>query len=206
MKSPILLSMIVMAMTVQGCASLNEAECREADWEIIGLEDGSAGMPLSQIGQHRKACAEYGVKPDIGEYQLGHTDGVRLFCSPRKGYELGKAGRGHHEVCPSDLRAAFVAAYDNGRDVHNAQRALRNLQNRIKAAHLDLDDITQETAELEAILVSGGGSVVDRQSWLDQIKRLRADEQQVRYDLLQLEHEASDQKSEYEHLLAQYRY
>jgi hypothetical protein len=46
---------------IQGCATLSESECEAADWRIIGLEDGAAGKPISQIGKHRKACAEYGV-------------------------------------------------------------------------------------------------------------------------------------------------
>ena len=89
----------VLVGTTQGCATLSQSECEEADWQIIGLEDGSAGRPVSYIGRHRKSCADYGVKPNMKQYQRGHADGVRIFCTPRKGYQLATSGRGHDDVC-----------------------------------------------------------------------------------------------------------
>ena len=65
MSIPRLLFSAFTIFFVASCATMSESECEEADWEIIGLEDGAQGHPLSHIGQHRKACAEYGVKPDL---------------------------------------------------------------------------------------------------------------------------------------------
>ena len=57
---------------MSGCATLNESECQSANWEIIGLEDGSKGRNTSYIGEHREACSEYRIAPDLTSYIKGH--------------------------------------------------------------------------------------------------------------------------------------
>lgn len=190
----------------QGCATLSQSECEEADWQIIGLEDGSAGRPVSYIGRHRKACADYGVKPNMAQYQRGHADGVRAFCTPRKGYQLATAGRGHNDVCPADLRVAFLAAYDDGLTVRAAQQDMLDAQNRVKAAHAEMQGIASRIDGLENSLVSGDGTPEDRQSWLTQIKNLRVEEQYLQAELHRLENQASDRQREYEYLSSRFSY
>lgn len=195
-----------LAGMTQGCATLSQSECEQADWQIIGLEDGTAGRPVSYIGRHRKACADYGVKPNMAQYQRGHADGVRAFCTPRKGYQLGSAGRGHNDVCPADLRGAFLAAFDDGLSVHAAQKDMLDAQNRVKAAHSELQTIASRIEDLENSLVSGSGTPEDRQGWLAEIKDLRAEQQSLQDELRRLEHQASDRQREYEYLNSRFSY
>ena len=195
-----------LTVTIQGCATLSESECETADWRIIGLEDGAAGKPLSQVGRHRKACAEYGVRPDIARYERGHADGVRQYCVPRTGFELGKRGRGHNNVCPADLREAFRAAYDDGRRVHAAQIEAREAQQRVRAAYSDLDGIAEAVAALEARLVSGGGTSLERKNWIDQLKLLESERERLQADIHALEHEASDRENQYQSIVSKFTY
>ena len=192
--------------TLQGCATLSKSECREADWKIIGLEDGAAGRPVSYIGRHRKSCAEYGVKPNKNHYQLGHAEGVRTFCTPRKGYQLGSSGRGHNDVCPAELRGAFLAAYDDGREVHAAQKAMQDAQNRARALGAEIQGIASEIAGFEKKLVSGSGTAEERQTWINRVKSLQAMQTQKQSELHDLEHEAAELQGEYEYLSSLFNY
>ena len=109
-------------LTLSACATLNESECKTADWQTIGLEDGSRGLPVSTVGRHRKACSEYGIKPNLEAYRRGHATGVVSFCTPRNGFIQGKAGHSHYDVCPPDLRSGFLAGYEDGRELYDLER------------------------------------------------------------------------------------
>ncbi len=200
------LTFLLLVLTVQGCATLSKSECRKADWQIIGLEDGSAGRPVSYISRHRKSCAEHGVKPDLDQYQRGHADGIVLFCTPRKAFELGNAGRSHQDVCPVDLRDAFRAAYADGQEVYAARKALNEAKNQVKSAQAELEAVSEDIVSLEAELVSGGGTAEQRQGWLDETKRLQREQEQLQESLHDLEHEVTALQSEYEYLSSRFEY
>jgi hypothetical protein len=140
------------------------------------------------------------------KYERGYADGVRRYCVPRKGFELGRRGRGHHDVCPPDLRETFQAAYDDGREVYTAQIEVREAQKRVHAARADLDSIAEEITALEAQLVSGGGTAQDRRNWIEQIKLLEAERGLLLVDIHALEHEASERQHYYESIVSKFNY
>ena len=200
------LMVLFLAVALKGCATLSKSECHEADWQVIGFEDGSAGRPVGYVGKHRKACAEHGVKPNLGRYKQGHAEGAIAFCTPRKAYQLGNSGRTHNDICPADLRDAFIEAYDDGRLVHSAREDLRLAGNQLLAAKQERDEIAQQVAALEAKLVSGGGSAEERQSWLDEVKLLQLERGRLEVDIHDFEHEVSELEREYEYLSSQFSY
>lgn len=199
-----LISLTIFAL--QGCATLSESECDNADWHLIGLEDGSKGREISYISNHRKACAEYDVKPNLELYQLGHAEGAVLFCTPRKAFHLGSNGRSHNDICPVDLRDAFIEAYDDGRLVYSARQDLREAGDRRIAAQQELAAISESLATLEANLVSGGGTAEQRQAWLNEVKLLQLDQGQLELEIHDLEHEEAELQREYEYLSSQFDY
>ena len=52
---------VVSLLGLSGCATMSAEECATGDWHMIGFEDGSMGYTVDRLGQHRKACAKYGV-------------------------------------------------------------------------------------------------------------------------------------------------
>ena len=124
---------------------MSKDECRTVDWRTIGYEDGVAGRSGQQIGQHRRACAEYGVTPDLEAYRAGRTDGLREYCQPRNGYRAGATGAVYYDVCPADLAPAFVAAYDSGRELYILER-------RVSDTDAQIEDRRAEIAYLESAL------------------------------------------------------
>ena len=112
------------ASVLVACSSstLSKEECRTVDWRTIGYEDGVAGHSGERIGEHRRACAEYGVTPDLNAYRAGREEGLREYCQPHNGYRAGVTGAPYYDSCPPELAPAFVTAYQSGRELYVRER------------------------------------------------------------------------------------
>ena len=53
---------------LSGCATMNEDQCRVGDWGGQGWRDGAEGRQTSRLDDHAKACAKYGVVPNVTAY------------------------------------------------------------------------------------------------------------------------------------------
>ncbi len=195
-----------LSLLAGGCATLDKSECREADWTIIGLEDGAGGRPLSYIGRHRKACAEYGVKPDLALYQRGHANGLKQFCTADNGFSLGRAGRNYNNVCPPDLNGRFLAGYETGRELHALSADISRMQNDVRDMQTELDASTQRQANVETLLVSGTISASTRQSLLDQVKQMQTNNTALQISIRETELEAARLQGEFDVLNASHPY
>jgi hypothetical protein len=112
-------ALLAAASWLTACsATMSKDECRAVDWRTVGYEDGVAGYSGERIGQHRKACAEYGVTPDLNAYRAGRAEGLREYCQPHNGYRAGVSGAPYYDSCPPELAPAFVAAYQSGRELY----------------------------------------------------------------------------------------
>ncbi len=86
------LAAAAVVLALAGCAGMSEQACLTSDWRTVGFEDGSLGRSEATIGNYRKACAEHGVSPDLDAYRSGHADGVKTYCRPGNGFEVGHSG------------------------------------------------------------------------------------------------------------------
>jgi ribosome modulation factor len=100
--------LLVLAAT--GCASMSKEECLTADWRTVGFHDGAAGRGADNIGDHRQACAEFGVVPNLDRYLEGRKSGLKEYCRSSRGYQEGLSGRSYGGVCPPDLEKGFKTA------------------------------------------------------------------------------------------------
>jgi hypothetical protein len=155
MKARIGLTVFAAAL-LAGCAShtLSKDECRTVDWRTLGYEDGVAGRSGEQIGRHRQSCAEYGIAPDLDAYRAGRTEGLREFCQPNNGYRAGASGQVYYDSCPPELAPAFVAAYEEGRELYVRERRVRDTDAAIEARRAEI-------RRLEDGLLRGGFRVAD---------------------------------------------
>lgn len=73
MKVILLAAIAVLA----GCAGLDAAQCRGADWQRMGERDGLMGLQ-PQIEQYAVQCQAHGVGADTARYaegwRTGHAD------------------------------------------------------------------------------------------------------------------------------------
>jgi hypothetical protein len=133
---------------------MSKDECRTVDWRTVGYEDGVAGQPGDRIGEHRRACAEYGITPDLTAYLAGREAGLREYCQPHNGYRSGASGHTYFDTCPSALAPAFEQAYDEGRRLYVRER-------RVADAAGQIEDRRREIRRLEDRVAESAFDVID---------------------------------------------
>jgi hypothetical protein len=197
---------LLAAALVSGCATLNKSECRKADWEMIGLEDGAKGHPLTYIGNHRKACAEYGVKPDLDQYRVGHQAGLTRYCTPDNGFKQGRAGRGYNNVCPAELEGQFLSGYDTGRELHELKSEIDQMLRDATTAKAEKTQLDENLQNVETMLVSGVMSASDRQALLDEFKKMQTRHATLEVYISDLDLDAARMQGEYDVLNSSHSY
>ena len=196
---------LLVIVGLSGCATLSEEECRVGDWRTIGFEDGSVGKDVRDIGQHREACADYGITVDLDAYRQGHEEGMVVFCQPASGFELGTSGQPFIDSCPEELRSEFYAAFEDGNRVFKLRRDLNYRQQELERSQQLILEMDEETKKLEADLVSGEGSADDRQAWLARIDRIKRFQRRVEDDIKGLQAAIDHREGEIDYIEARNR-
>lgn len=141
-----------------GCATLSEQQCRQADWDGIGLQDGRRGYPPLRIVEHQKACAPYEIEPDWAAYESARARGVTHYCRATVGFEEGRRGRGYWNVCPFGSGETFLSGYRRGydlyrvrKDLDEADRRIFNIERLAVAPYLNADQRSVYQSQLLAL-------------------------------------------------------
>ena len=138
----------VTATALTACsATMSKDECRTVDWRTVGYEDGVAGRSGERIGEHRKACAEHGVTPDLNAYRAGRAEGLREYCQPHNGYRAGVNGAPYYDSCPPELAPAFVAAYESGRELYVRERRVADADSAIAYRRREIARLESKVAD-----------------------------------------------------------
>lgn len=154
-KIQIMLSLGI-ALALSGCATLDRADCLNADWRTLGFEDGVKGRNQSQISQYRQDCAEHGVTPDLNAYRQGHIEGAVQFCTAQNGFRQGMQNNTYQNSCPADLEAAFMTGYRDGQLVYEARSRVDNAQSEQKKLGRYIDEHEKNIKQLNEQLVADG--------------------------------------------------
>ena len=123
-----LLLIVLIASIASGCASMSGNECKTADWESVGYQDGTRGYNSGRVAEHSEACAKVGITPDRELYEEGRNRGLEEFCTGRNGVRVGEQGGAYSGVCPLHLEPGFMRGYDIGRQLHDARDYMDRLQ------------------------------------------------------------------------------
>ncbi len=166
-----LLSITLVALVNVGCSSgLSKKECQNADWYIIGMEDGSKGLPLDKIGRHREACAKSNIVPDLQRYQEGLNSGYKTYCTRANGYQIGKNGRTHQNVCTGDAGAVFSTAYNDGKEWHKLRLAQGKIENELEEKRNSITGSRNDISNYESRIVDRMTTEEQRRKLLQDIK------------------------------------
>ncbi len=130
---PRLLLFAGATLALTSCATLNESECRTANWRELGARDGSDGYPRSRLDEHRKACSEFGIGPNDANWFEGYEAGLQNYCTVDNGYKVGRNGGYYARVCPARDEAEFVDAYNLGKETHDVEQEMADLDRRVEA-------------------------------------------------------------------------
>ncbi len=173
---------------------------------MIGLEDGAKGHPLTYIGNHRKACAEFGVTPNLDQYRTGHQAGVARYCTPGNGFKQGRAGRTYNNVCPAELDGQFLAGYDTGRELHELKSGIDHQLREARVAKAEKTELEKNLQNVESMLISGVVSAVDRKALLEKFKKMQTRHATLAVYITDLELGAARMQGEYDVLNSNHGY
>ncbi len=163
---------LISLLGLGGCASMSADECVTSDWHAIGYEDGARGYTADQLGNRRKACAKHGITPDFESYRAGREEGLRQYCQPSRGFSLGSRGARYNGVCPGDLEADFIDAYNSGRQLYTLRSRVNSATSQISAKERELENVDEEIRSAEARLISTETTIQDRVLLLADLKEL----------------------------------
>lgn len=192
---------------ITGCASgLSKEECHLADWRSIGYEDGIQGRSEARIGEHRKACAKYGVESNFEAYQYGWEEGVSRYCQPGNGFSQGRAGKRYLGVCPEAQEPGFLHAYRQGRKLYDLEADLRKIERSLATTRKRLSAIEVEMRDTGIALVKEGATTEQRVIMLDELRKLEHEREQAQARIPSLEAERQRKEQRLAAARNQYRY
>jgi hypothetical protein len=93
---------------------LTEQQCKTTNWYSMGYNDGSHGQLQRDLSRDITDCAKFKIDVNTKAYTRGWSAGVRLFCRPRNGYQLGVDGQNYHHICPASMAGAFERQWRRG--------------------------------------------------------------------------------------------
>jgi hypothetical protein len=191
---------IAALLALSGCASMSADECAMSDWRTIGYEDGAMGYTADQLGNHRKACAKHGVAPDFEAYKAGRSEGLRQYCQPSRGFNVGASGARYNGVCPGDMEPDFVDAYNSGHKLYNLRSSVNSANYQINAKKAELEKTEDQIRQVEADLISSETSAQDRVLLLVDLKDLAERTGELDAEIVEL----IEERAVHEQQLAQY--
>ena len=134
------LALLAASLLLSACASMDKAQCVNANWTAIGMEDGARGRTLDRLGERRRACAEHGVQPDAERYAAGRNEGLKSYCTYDQGFRAGRGGNAYSGVCPEPAATDFVAGYQRGRELYGLQKRLDEVNADLKKTKAGLSE------------------------------------------------------------------
>ncbi|MDH4150940.1 MAG: DUF2799 domain-containing protein [Betaproteobacteria bacterium] len=180
-----LLTVAALALALQGCGStsMSKNECLTADWYAIGYESGIRGQREAQISQHRKACAEHGITPDLARFLQGRDVGLQRYCEPRNGYRLGRNGTNYDGICPQRLDGEFTSAYRAGRELYDTEQNINRYGRRIGNLQSDLNALNDDLNRKQSEIIAPGTLPARRALLLTEIIELRDKIKNIEHDI-----------------------
>lgn len=201
----ILISVFV-ALVVTSCSTLSKDECKTANWQTIGYEDGSRGYKASRIGQHRSACAEYGIQPDLTTYNKGREEGLHHYCTANTAYNKGLSGYLYNGVCAGYNEREFLDAFNYGQTIYKSKRKLSNLKTKYSQDENYIARLESELHEKEDWLVSGKLSKVKALIILNETKEIAEKLGRAKSNLQLLNGEIYERAQHIDYLINQRNY
>lgn len=169
----------VIALCLNGCASLSETECRDQDWYTIGFEDGSNGDPPSQIDVHGAACAKYGITPDARQYEVGRRDGLVHYCTVTHGFEVGRDGYGYRGSCPPGGDREFLRGHALGRSFYDVDQELARIEDDLRLYRNQLGATDLDQGQQQRLYSRMRELELERSRLEDALRRLEGERQRL---------------------------
>ncbi|WP_226701903.1 DUF2799 domain-containing protein [Microbulbifer elongatus] len=133
-----------------GCAVISEDECQAGLWYERGIEDGARGRSQATVYKIAQKCHEYGVRTDTAAWMRGHEEGVEQYCTPENGFVVGRRGRDYEGVCTGPTADLFLANYERGLAVYQAEQEYNALVSQYETAEREVYRVEEAIEEAES--------------------------------------------------------
>lgn len=196
-----LLAACLLPIVLSSCATLDKNECLSADWYLIGLEDGAEGERLSRIGDHREACSEYRVVPNLSDYTSGRREGLQQYCTESIGFSQGLRGDEYKGVCPKSLEDNFLAGYDSGIVLYRATESKRQIERQLRHQKRRLAKTHDAIDAKRQLLITTESSAKNRAALFNQLDQLTNKRERQKWKVHRLNLDLIEQTNRYNWLL-----
>ena len=137
---PLFAAAMTAGLSVSGCAGgMTKAECADADWAALGLQDGRAGAPGEVAEKRKAACAGDGYLVDADAYDAARREGLETYCTPKGGFEAGRTVGEYFGACAGEQEAQFLTSFALGDKLHDLTEAKERAVRDYETAIADLD-------------------------------------------------------------------
>ncbi|MES2260052.1 MAG: DUF2799 domain-containing protein [Pseudomonadota bacterium] len=123
-------ALLLLSALISGCQTMTPDECKYANWKDIGLRDGLAGQPISQLGDRVNDCTKAGAQVDTAQYQAGREQGLHSYCRLENAAPLGLSGKSYAGVCPARIDVEFRYRHQAGHAVYELRNKVSDLDSR----------------------------------------------------------------------------
>lgn len=175
MRLFLVLPAVAGGLLLASCATISEEACLQGDWASIGFKDGEAGYPQSRLDDHAKACAKTGVTPDPTPYFAARDQGLKLYCTPERGFREGRLGHTYAGVCPERAARSFLPAYADGQLIHAAKARLSQAESDRSSADRRAEKRDREARGVEDELRNPALNAEQKRELRDRLNRLRSE-------------------------------
>lgn len=179
-------------LALVSCATMTKDQCLAGAWGEVGYRDGSEGQPMSLLADHEKACAEYGVTPDLVAYRSARADGLNGYCRWERGFREGREGDTYHGVCTPAQEEEFLPAYRDGQLVHAAEQALMSAHGTVASLGARLEDLDEKIVAKQAEARAEGLTDEQRDVIRNRIQEIRRERADTERDWLRAQNAVDD--------------
>jgi hypothetical protein len=179
-----------------GCAAMNQQECRVSDWHTVGFEDGAKGTNVTRMADYRKACAKYGVSPDLDSYRGGYALGLQTYCQESNGFRIGSGGGRYEGICPTELEGRYLQGYRPGRQLFELRAGVNDAGGQLTARRNALHENRKRLAEKQAALTDDATPTDQRAILGTEIYKLSKQQGALEHDIVELERDRAARQEE----------
>jgi hypothetical protein len=108
-----ILTIFTFLILIQGCSNLSKKECSSIDWQEKGKWAAQMGVTEPKADHYQDQCTKHGIQINKEDYIKGYNAGLKDYCTFKRGFDLGLAGKKEHESCIK-LSETFKDAYETG--------------------------------------------------------------------------------------------
>ncbi len=172
---------LVAALALSACETMSAEECAAADWRGLGFND-AANNGADRFGDRAESCAKKGFGADGPAYSSGFSAGMHQFCQPPNGFAFARRGGTFNGSCPAELQYDFLAAYNDGRRVRDAEYELSDARSDIGTIESRRREMDEDLRDRERELAAATTNE-ERDRVRGEIDRLRRERRDVNDDL-----------------------